>query len=56
MAVILIVLLTNFRAVRQHCVQRSAYMIRCGLRVASLSKSTEADAGNNADYQHRNRT
>ena len=36
--------------------QRSAYMIRCGLRVASLSKSTEADAGNNADYQHRNRT
>ena len=35
---------------------RSAYMIRCGLRVASLSKSTEADAGNNADYQHRNRT
>ena len=31
-------------------------MIRCGLRVASLSKSTEADAGNNADYQHRNRT
>lgn len=31
-------------------------MIRCGLRDAFLSKSTEADAGDNADYQHRNRT
>ena len=41
---------------RNGFIQRSAYMIRCGLRVASLSKSTEADAGNNADYQHRNRT
>jgi hypothetical protein len=31
-------------------------MIRGGLRGTFLSKSTEAEAGDNVDYQHRNRT
>jgi hypothetical protein len=30
-------------------------MISCGLRGTFLSKSTEDDAGDNVDYQHRNR-
>jgi len=30
-------------------------MISCGLRGVFLSKSTEASAGDNVDYQHRNR-
>jgi hypothetical protein len=30
-------------------------MISCGLRGTFLSKSTEADAGDNVDYPHRNR-
>jgi hypothetical protein len=35
--------------------QRSANMISCGMRGTFLSKSTEADAGENVDYPHRNR-
>ena len=30
-------------------------MISCGMRGVFLSKSTEADAGYNVDYQHQNR-
>jgi len=31
-------------------------MIRGGLRGIFLSKRTEVEAGENVDYQHRNRT
>jgi hypothetical protein len=30
-------------------------MISCGMRGDFLSKSTEADAGDSVDYQHRDR-
>lgn len=36
--------------------QRSAYMIRCGLRGTFLSENTEVEASVNVDYQHQNRT
>lgn len=36
--------------------QRSAYMIRCGMRGAFLSENTEVEASVNVDYQHQNRT
>ncbi len=31
-------------------------MISCGMRGTFLSKSTGADANDNVDYQHQNRT
>jgi len=42
-------------AVRSNVLQRFAYMISCGLRGTYLSKSTGVFAGDNVDYQHRNR-
>jgi len=41
MAVILIVLLTNFRAVRQHCVQRFSAIRRQGFLPLNFLRRTE---------------